>query len=248
MELNRDADVALLRMKAGKANAIGPAFLERLAALLDEAQGARALVITGDKGFFSAGLDLPGLLALGRSEMKAFIDAFGAGMLRVFDLPMPVVAAVNGHAIAGGCVLALQCDYRIIVEAGCRIGLNEAQLGIGLPPVVVETLRSQVPASSLLPIALQGKLLEPAEALRLGLVHEVVPAAELEARAVAKARELGAVPASAFAQIKAALREPARAAVRADAGKPAEAWVETWFSQGGQALIRAAVERLKKKG
>ena len=121
MELNRDADVALLRMKAGKANAIGPAFLERLAALLDEAQGARALVITGDKGFFSAGLDLPGLLVLGRSEMKAFIDAFGAGMLRVFDLPMPVVAAVNGHAIAGGCVLALQCDYRIIVEAGCRI-------------------------------------------------------------------------------------------------------------------------------
>ena len=107
MNIERSGEVAVLRMRAGKANAIGPAFLEQLGAQLDGLADAGALVLTGYEGFFSAGLDLPALLALGRAQMSAFIDAFAASMLRVFELPLPVVAAVNGHAVAGGCVLAL---------------------------------------------------------------------------------------------------------------------------------------------
>jgi enoyl-CoA hydratase/carnithine racemase len=91
-------------------------------------------------------------------------------------------------------------------------------------------------------------MLLPREALALGLVHEVVPAAELEERAVAKARELAALPADAFRQVKAALRRPALDAVKADAGRDVASWVATWFSAGGQARIRAAVDALKKKG
>jgi enoyl-CoA hydratase len=247
MELVSSGDTAVLRMNEGKANAIGAAFLDAMGAALDGLAGARALVLIGHQGFFSAGLDLPALLTLDRSEMKDFIDAFAAAMLRVFELPLPVVAAVNGHAIAGGCVLALQADYRILSNGKCKLGLNEVQLGIGLPPIVVETLRCQVPEASLLPVALEGRLFEPADALRLGLVHELAAPEQVEERALAKARELGALPASAFRQVKAALRRPASQAVRAGQGEHADAWVTTWFSEGGQDRLREAVARLGKK-
>ena len=85
-----------------------------------------------------------------------------------------MVAAVNGHAIAGGCVLAMQADERIMAEGEGRIGLNEIQLGLGLPAVILETLRSQVPAATLLPVAVEGELLDPQRARSLGLVQEVV--------------------------------------------------------------------------
>ncbi len=247
MELIREGEVAVLRMRAGKANAIGAAFLSALNARLDELRGARALVVVGDGAFFSAGLDLPGLLALDEPAMRQFIDSFGAAMQRLFELPMPVVAAVNGHAIAGGCVLALQADVRIAADGPGRIGLNEAQLGIGLPPIVVETLRIQVPATSLLPIAQEGKLFAPRDALGLGLVHEVVAADALLPRALERARELAQIPAASYAHIKAALRRPAIDAVRADGGKSVASWVATWFAEGGRERILATVDKLKKK-
>ena len=179
MQLEKVADAVVLRMQAGKANAIGPAWLARMETLLDEALAARprALVITGYEGFFSAGLDLPALDALAEEQMGSFVLAFSRTMLRVFELPLPVVAAVNGHAIAGGCVLALQADLRVGARAEFRMGLNEVQLGIALPAVVLETLRAQVPPQSLLPIALEGRLFTPQEANALGLLHELVPAA-----------------------------------------------------------------------
>src|SRR5688572_29188394 len=116
MKIERRGQVALLQMNAGKANALGPAWLESMEKLMDEvlASDARAVVVTGYEGFFSAGLDLPALVGLSREDMVAFMDRFSKTMLRLFELPRPVVAAINGHAIAGGCVCALQCDARIM--------------------------------------------------------------------------------------------------------------------------------------
>src|SRR5690348_1302157 len=153
MQLERVGEAVVLRMRAGKANAMNPAFFASMESLLDEtlASKARALVITGYEGFFSAGLDLPTLDALDDAQMGSFMSGFSRTMLRIFELPLPVVAAVNGHAIAGGCVLALQADVRIGATSEFRIGLNEVQLGIGLPYLVLETLRAQVPPPSLLP-------------------------------------------------------------------------------------------------
>src|SRR5437588_607334 len=179
MQLERIGEAVLLRMRAGKANAMGPAWLERMEALLDEALAARAraLVITGYEAFFSAGLDLPTLDGLDDRAMGSFMSGFSRTMLRIFELPMPVVAAVNGHAIAGGCVLALQADVRIGAASDFRMGLNEVQLGIGLPAVVLEALRAQVPAASLLPIALEGRLFSP-EGDRAFVAKKVVAAGQ----------------------------------------------------------------------
>jgi enoyl-CoA hydratase len=244
MRIERQGAVAVLRLESGKVNAIGPSFLEELAKLLDALGDARAAVVTGRGSAFSAGLDLPALVGLDARRMRDFIGQFNAAMLRVFELPIPVVAAVNGHAIAGGCVLALQADLRLAADKDFRIGLNETQLGIGLPAVVVETLRAQVAASSLAQIALEGRLFSPREALQLGLVHEVVPEAELLDKAVKRAEALAALPADGARLVKKALREPVAARIRELDAEQSELWVESW--RAAEPVLRAAVAKLKK--
>jgi len=248
MRIESQDDLALLRMEQGKANSIGPAFLSALDGAVGELERLRprAVVITGYERYFSAGLDLPGLLPLGREEMRDLITVFSRVMLRVFELPHPVVAAVNGHAVAGGCVLALQADARLMTDdENARIGLKEAALGIGLPAAVIETLRCQVPASSLVPVALEGRLFTPREARELSLVDALAPAAGLVERAIARAKELAAVAPAAYAQIKGALRAPAAEVVRAKTAAEAERWLDTWFSEDGRRLVGETVARLK---
>src|ERR1700687_700158 len=177
--MQRDGEVAIVSLRGGKANAMDEAFLRGLLRLFDEVESsnARAVVVIGYGNFFSAGLALPALVGMDRPALAAFMVLFESAMRRVFSFPRPVVAAVNGHAIAGGCVLGLQCDLRLMADSQIKIGLNEVQLGLGLPSVVIEPLRLQLPASSLVPTALEGTLLTPVEAKRLRLVGEVGPAA-----------------------------------------------------------------------
>ena len=246
MRIERNGPVALLRMENGKANAISASLLERLDGMISQLGDARAAVITGYEGFFSAGLDLPSLDALGEEQMGSFVLAFSRTMLRVFELPLPVVAAVNGHAIAGGCVLALQADVRIGADRDARIGLNETQLGIGLPVAVVETLRWQVPGSSLAPLALEGRLVSPRAALQLGLLHELVPEGDLLPRALQRASALAALPPAGLRMVKESLRKPAAAAARANQDAESERWLDTWFSPDSQQRLKETVARLKK--
>jgi len=248
--MQRDGEVAVLRLQGGKANAMDEAFLKGVLRLFDEVESsdARAVVVTGYGSFFSAGLALPVLVGLDRTGLTAFMALFDSVMRRVFSFPRPVVAAVNGHAIAGGCVLALQCDLRLIADAPIKIGLNEVQLGLGLPSVVIEPLRLQLPASSLVPIALEGTLLTPDEARRLGLVGEVVPAAELLPRAMARARSLARGTPLALAQIKRALRGPSLERIQEESKRQSEIWLDAWFSPMTQERIGNAVAQLTARG
>lgn len=246
MRVERSGEVALLRLENGKANSISPLFLERLQRLLAEIGDARAAVMIGQGSAFSAGLDLPALVDLDRAAMRSFILGFDEVMLRVFELPVPLVAAVNGHAVAGGCVLALQADVRIGADRDARIGLNETRLGIGLPAVVLETLRAQVPGPSLQALALEGKLVSPREALQLGVLHEVVPEAELLPRAMARAAALAALPPAGVRMVKASLRRAVAASARAAEESEAERWLDTWFAEESRVRLREAVGRLKK--
>ena len=245
MKLRRVEEIAWVDLEGGRANAMSVDFLTGLEALAAEVadSDAQAAVVTGYERFFSAGLDLPTLVQLTRPALHAFMEDWQRAMLAWFDLPLPVVAAINGHAIAGGCVLALMCDARIMTETPCKIGLSEAALGIGLPAVVVESLRIAVPASSLATLAIEGRLVDPPTALALGLVEAVAPAAELAARALARAREL-AQPRAATAQIKRELRKHARAAIAADGALPG--WLDTWFSPPAQQRLASAVAKLKR--
>lgn len=247
MQVQRSGEVAVLRLNAGKANAIGPGFLRQLNDLLDQVADARAVVLIGTGKAWSAGLDLPSLVGLDRPAMRDFMRVFGDTMLRVLTLPVPVVAAINGHAIAGGCVLTLMADVRWMAAGTARIGLNETQLGLGLPAEVIEPLRLRLPASSWLPIALEGGLHLPQDALRLGLVDAVVDAADLEAGAVARAAELGKIPQAGFAQVKAALLRPTLQACAQQREAEQERWLDTWFGPAAQERVRQAVAKLGQR-
>src|SRR2546428_2534307 len=128
MRIERDGEVALIRLENGKANAIGPSFLDRLEALLGQLGDARAAVITGQGSAFSAGLDLPTLVDLDRVRMRAFVLRFETAMMRVFELPIPLVAAVNRHAVAGGRAAAPATGSHIAAGSGGRLWLEEDQL------------------------------------------------------------------------------------------------------------------------
>jgi enoyl-CoA hydratase len=249
MHIERERELAILHMRAGKANAMNPNLVHRLAELCVEieAGNARALVITGDGRAFSAGLALPELIDLDRDAMGEFMVAFKRAMLRIFALPMPVVAAIDGHAIAGGCVLASQCDVRLAADRPMKIGINEVQLGIGLPAIVLESLRLFLPASSLLDVALQGGLFEPHDALALGLIDEIVAPEQLLERASERARELAGVPRAAYGQVKLGWRRPAIEAIERTDAALAEQWLDTWFSDEAQVRLRAVVERVRKR-
>lgn len=250
MKIEQQGNIAILKINAGKANAMDRAFLEQLnAMLLEVAQSdARALVVTGYESFFSAGLHLPSLIDLDRTAMRQFMEVFGNAMLRLFCLPLPVVAAINGHAIAGGCVLALQADWRVMVQGPFRMGLNETMLGISLPPTVLEPLRLQLVPSSWLPVALEGRLFAPEEALQLGLVDKLVTRDELFAVALARAEALARVPQAAFGRVKLALRRQAIELIEETREREAELWLDGWFGPTAQATLRAAVAKLGGSG
>jgi enoyl-CoA hydratase len=248
MKNDDDDHVAVLRLEGGKANAMTPDLLDTLERMIDgfERSPATAAVLTGYERYFSGGLALPHIIDYDVVEMRGFIEHFSRAMTRVFACEKPIVAAINGHAIAGGCVLALTCDWRISVDdPAVRIGLNETQLGIGLPTIVIEALRASVPPASLTRIGLEGTLFSPADALAVGLVHETVPADEVIARAAAKARTYAALPSAATAAVKHALRAPSVEALARTADADATRWLGTWFSPEAQSRLRAVVAKLR---
>jgi len=241
-------DVALLRLDNGKAIAINPELLATLDRALDEFDEslARALVITGYDRYFSAGLDLPTVATFDRRAMTEFMGAFESVMQRQFRCMRPIVAAVNGHAVAGGCVLALQADVRVMAQGAAEMGLNETRLGVGLPPCAAVALTTAVPYSSAFRVAVEGRLFEPDDCLALGLVDEVVPAERVVGRALERAQELADVPALAYQQTKAAVRGDALAALDRATEEDGEEWLDLWFSEDAQRLIRQAVSQLTR--
>jgi len=240
-------DIAVLQLDNGKANALNPALLQILEDGLDAFDGGegRSLVLTGYDRFFCAGLDLVTLSAMDRGAMGSFMAHFERLMTRLFHCPRPVLAAVNGHAVAGGCVLASQADWRVLAEGDLNYGTNETQLGVGLPPSALESLRHAFHPDAVVRGLLLGELFRPDQALDLGLVHELAPARQVLPRALEMAAELAEVPAEAYAQVKAGLRHTGVGTQTDESSL--EGWLDTWFSDEAQRRIEALVESLSPR-
>jgi enoyl-CoA hydratase len=176
--------------------------------------------------------------------MDGFMAWFDAVMLRVFAFPRPVVAAVGGHAVAGGAVLALACDARVIAGAGAGwFGLNEIRLGVPFPASAVEIVRHAIPAGSVDQVLYGGELFDPREALARGLVTDLVSGDAVEAARQTCAR-LAAAPAGAFETIKTALKGPAVERARATLGPLRHAFIDAWYAPEARRRIGEARLRL----
>jgi enoyl-CoA hydratase len=224
-------DIHLIRLEYGKANVIDGRFVSSLTAELARAleSGKKAVVLTGREGFFSAGLDLRGLPEE-REEMGAFLDAFEAMSENLLGFPLPLVVAVNGHAIAGGCILASTGDVRIGAAGNYKVGVSEVSLGIVFPASAFEIMRATLAPRFIPEVLLGGKLLDPKTAVEAGILHRVVPPDELLVEAEAAARELGEKPPIAFLHSKLALRAPVLERIEKTRADSRRLFLETWFS------------------
>jgi enoyl-CoA hydratase len=204
--------VAVLRMEHGPVNAMDLELCQTLAERLRgcAADPARAVVVTGTDRTFSAGVDLKRYLAGGEPYVAEFLPALADMFRAAFELAKPVVAAVNGHAIAGGCVLAACADQVLMADSGGRIGVPELRVGVPFPRIALEVMREAVGEVGARRLVMGAQTYDPQRARELGLVDEVVPAGELGKRALAAARALATdVPADTFALAKVQLRRSA---------------------------------------
>lgn len=243
-ESTSDAGIVTLRLAHGKASALDLELAGDLADRLDALarRGARSLVLTGTGGIFSAGVDLFKLVDGGHDYVARFLPALDRMFSALFTFPAPAVAAVNGHAIAGGCVMACACDRRLLAAGTARIGLPELKVGVPFPPLVVEIIRSAVAAPHFNELLYVGRTYDPAEALERGIVDEVVAPGDLMARAHATAVDLATAPSASFRLTKRAMRLPyVERAGRMD--HDAGALLATWASEETRAAIRAYLEK-----
>ena len=247
--LTHRGHVALLQMAHGKANALDLEFCEALTPQLDECQrssSTRALVLTGTGRMFSAGVDLPRVVDGGASYVRVLLPSVNRMFQTLFTFSKPVVAAVNGHAIAGGCVMVCAADTRLMAREPGRIGIPELLVGVPFPVVPLEIVRFAAPSQYIQLLAYRGLTLTADEALRHGLVDSVIEPELLIDEAVAVAESLAALPPTAFALTKAQLREPFLQ--RMIAGASIDAAVqEVWASADTLAAIRDYVARTFKK-
>ena len=202
--------VAVVRMAYGTANALDTALCLDLVAQFGglERDGHRAAVLTGHGPIFSAGVDLLRLRDGGPGYLEEFLPALSEAFLAVFNCSLPVVAAVNGHAVAGGCILVSACDHRVMNAGRGRIGVTELLVGVPFPVTALEILRFATGTPRLKELTYFGRTYPAAEAVGLGLIDEAVEEASVLQRAVAVAGEFAALPLAPLRHTRRQLRGP----------------------------------------
>lgn len=241
--------VAVLAMAHGKVNALDIEFCDALAGRFDDLRrlDAKAIVLTGKDGIFSAGVDLKRLSAGGADYTRQFLPALHRLFDAVFFHPKPVIAAVNGHAIAGGCVLACCADRRIMARDAGRIGVTEILVGVPFPALAFEIVRFAVPPRYLSEFTLSGATYATDEAQRLGWVNEVTDSGQLINRAIAAAKELSLLSPAAFAQTKLQIRQPVAERLKKSGEATDKAVTDIWAAPATLSYIREYVARTLSK-
>lgn len=214
--IQREGDVAVLTLDDGKANTFTAPEFEGLLRSLDEVErtDASALLLRGREGYFSAGLNLKVLPTLPPAEVGALIRRFGEAMLKLFLFPRPVVAAVGGHALGVGAMLALAADVRLFARGPFRFGLNEVPGGLMVPTFGAELARAAVPVEYQTEVVLHGRVLEPEEVFSRRIAESLHAPEELATAARARATQLAALPTGAYAITKRVLRGAGAAIAR----------------------------------
>jgi enoyl-CoA hydratase len=249
IELEHRGQIGILTMRHGKANAMDGVFCEDIIKRLGELRTspARAVVITGQGNIFSAGVDLVRALNGGPDYFRHFLPPLRRAFEELFFFEKPIVAAVNGHAMAGGCVLTCALDHRLMAQGNGRIGITELLVGVPFPVIALEIMRFAAAPQHFERIVYSGATFVPDAAVGLGLVDEVVPGEALLERALAAAQKLAAIDPGAFALTKRQIRAPVREQVERDGPRFDPAVDAVWYAPETAARIRDYVTRTFKK-
>jgi len=226
--------LGILRLARGHGNAINDALVGELIGAVHELEaddGVRGVLLAASGKLFSPGLDLRELIELDRAGMERFLARFSASMLTLYTFSKPLVAAIQGHAIAGGFLVTLTSDWRILRE-GAEVGLAEIRVGVPFPFGVAMILREAVPRASLESLALFGRNYDDQAALRAGLVHELAPAEGFETTCLERLGELASRDPGAFAITKRYLRAATVERIRSHDPQLAAEFLDSWCAAG----------------
>lgn len=248
-KVDRDGELLIITLARGKANPLNAAMVEELITAFGAAASndVRGVVLASDRPkFFSSGFDVGEVFQYDRETMTAFFGRFIDLYESILHLPKPVVASVSGHAFAGGAVLALACDARVMADGEFGFALNEVNLGIVVPPGFVRMAIAAVGIKNAREVILEGKTLTPARALEMGLADEVVrPEAVLE-RAIARARELASKPPLAFGAVKQLFLEATGHSAAFSDHFTISQFIEHWFSPEAMERKQALTQSLRR--
>lgn len=230
-------------------NALDPTLVAALRNALERAprEGAAALVLSGAPRLFSAGLDIPVLLQLDRPAMRVFWRDFFGLCAALARSPIPIAAAVTGHSPAGGAVLAIYCDWRVMARGEFRIGLNEVQVGLTVPDCIQAAMRRLIGPYRTERLLVAGELLEAGAAHAAGIVDELADAGQVVPRAVAWLQALLQRPRQAMLATRALARADLARLFDDPEALGIEGFLDGWFADEAQATLRALVERLRSK-
>jgi enoyl-CoA hydratase/carnithine racemase len=209
--------------------------------------GVRAVVLSGIPGRFSAGLDVPLLLGLSAPEITALWRSLYALLQTIASSPIPIAAAITGHAPAGGTVLTLFCDWRVMADGDYKIGLNEVRVGIPLPPVILGGLRRLVGPRRAEQLGVSGSLISPREALAVGLVDELAPLDSVIQRAEAWCSAMLALPRGAMHLTRRQARADLLGLFESGMDAELEGVIANWWAPETQETLRGLVARLRKQ-
>jgi len=250
VKLTRQDQIGILFIDTARNNAINDDFIREAHELMDEAEAdatVRALIVTSShNSIFCPGVDLPSLMGRSSPGMRTFYEALTGLVRRKVAYPKPEVYALNGHTIAGGCMMALAGDYRVMAKGRFAFGMMEIDVGLAAPIGVVEMLRHFLDGRIAERVLFSGERFTPESALSLGLVEELVEPTQLMDRAFAQAWALAQKPAAGYRRLKRYSREALAARMHALDDAHLDELVEQWFSEETQRLVHAAVQRMKK--
>ena len=247
IHIERIGQIAVLRIDRPPANAIDLDLANEFANALEGVQttdGIDALILTGVGSCFSAGLDLKALPTYDRAQQQAMVMQVNRLFGGLYGLPLPTIAAVNGHSIAGGVILTLACDYRIGAEGDYKLGLAEARVGVPFPVAAMAIVQSELSHPVARTMVLTARNSSPRDALSMGVLDELQPPELLLPRAMEVAQEMAALPHSIYGRIKRELRGAALARIEDAISNRKEPMLDSWLNAETRA---ASAEALKRK-
>jgi len=245
-----DEGLLTVTMARGKANALNGAMVDELRLAVEEAgnnESVRGMVLASDRPkFFSGGFDVSEVFQYDRETMTGFFGRFIDLYEAMINLPKPVVAAVSGHAFAGGAVLALATDARVMAEGEFGFALNEINIGLALPPGMIRMAVNAVGTLRARELVLEGKTLKPAEALEIGLASELASAEAVLEQARARALKLAEKPPLTFAAIKRSFIKVTDLIPTGGDRQNLAAFIEHWFTSESTQHRQALIESLRR--
>lgn len=242
--------LAIITLNRGKSNSLNREMVTELKDILQNIESDTnigGIIITGKENFFSAGLDLIELYNYNEEEAKSFWHLFLEFVAKITAFKKPLVTAINGHSPAGGCVIALAADVRVMAEGKFIIGLNEVPVGIIVPNSIFNLYAFWLGKADASRSLLEGKLFSPDEALNIGLIDEVVKPESILTAAERRARKYMAFESNTWSQSKLNIRKDLIASTSSDQSADLEKMLKQWWSPSTRAILKTIIDSLQKK-